>query len=53
MKGQVKICFGQLKILVRYLINLSREDSVRPVCQLTIFPHSIPFGLIIESKKNL
>ena len=21
MKGQVKICFGQLKILVRYLIN--------------------------------
>ena len=36
MKGQVKICFGQLKILLRYLINLSREDSVRPVCQLII-----------------
>ena len=31
MKGQVKIYFDQLKILVRYLINLSREDSVVPV----------------------
>ena len=47
MKGQVKICFGQLKILVRYLMNLSREDSVRPVCQhdfstlYTTFPHNL------------
>ena len=46
-ESQVKICFGQLKILVRYLINLSREDSVRPVCQLMIFPHSIPLCPII------
>ena len=31
MKRQVKICFGLLKLLVRYLINLSREDSMRPL----------------------
>ena len=37
MKGLIKICFGQLKVLVRYLINKSREDYVRPVCQLMIF----------------
>ena len=56
MKGQVKICFGLLKILVRYLINSSREDSVRPVCQLMIFPHSIPLcphNLIKEKLINL
>ena len=38
---------GQVKILMRYLINLSREDSVRLVCQLMIFPHSIPLCPII------
>ena len=32
-----KFFFGQLKILVRYLINYCREDSVRTVCQLMIF----------------
>ena len=47
IKGQIKICFGQLKILVRYLINISREDPVRPVCQLMIFPHFIPLCHII------
>ena len=47
LKGQVKISFGLLKILVRYLINLSREDFVRPVCQLMIFQHSIPLCPII------
>ena len=48
MKGQVKLCFGQLKILVRYLKNLSREDSVRPVLSAydfstlyTILPHNL------------
>ena len=56
MKGQVKICFGQLKILVRYLINLSREDSVRPVCQVMIFSTlytTLPHNLIKEKLINL
>ena len=56
MKGQVKICFGQLKILVRYLINLSREDSVRPVCQLMIFSTlytTLPHNSIKEKLINL
>ena len=58
MKCQVKICFGQLNILVRYLINLSREDSVRPVCQLTLYDFStlstnLPHNLIIEKLINL
>ena len=55
MKGQVKICFGLLKILVRYLINQSREDSVRPVCQLMIFPlyTTLPHNLIKEKLINL
>ena len=37
MKGQVKICFGELKIPVRYLINYSREDSEELVCKFMIF----------------
>ena len=28
MKGQVKICFGQLKILVRYLMLNARNKSL-------------------------
>ena len=42
-----KNLFWLLKILVRDLINESREDSVRPVCQLMIFPHSIQLCPII------
>ena len=42
-----KKIFLSIKILVRYLINLSREDSVRPVCQLMIFSHSIQLCPII------
>ena len=37
-----KNLFWSIKILVRYLINLSLEDSVRPVCQLMIFPPLCP-----------
>ena len=44
MEGQIKSCFG--------LINLSREDSVRPACQLMIFPHSIPLCSLIYSDKE-
>ena len=45
MKGQVKNCFGQLKIL----------DSVRPVCQLMIFPplNHFAHNLIKEKRINL
>ena len=53
----VELCFGQLKILVRYLINSSREDSVRPVCQLTYdfstLYISLPHNLIKEKLTNL
>ena len=55
MKSQVNICFGLLNILVRFLINESRKDSVRPVCQLTICPRSIalPHKFINEKLINL
>ena len=56
MKGQIKICFVLLKILVRYLINYSRKDSVRPVCHLMIFSTLytiLPHNLIKENLINL
>ena len=49
MKGQVKICFG----LVRYLINLSREDSVRLACQLMIFHTLNHFAPQFNQRKTL
>ena len=42
-----KNLFWSIKNSGEVLNKLSREDSVRPVCQLMIFPHSIPLCPII------
>ena len=55
MKGQVKICFGQLKILVRYLINKSsgfRATSLSTYNFSTLYT-TLPHNLIKEKLINL
>ena len=42
MKGQVEFCFVPLNILVRFLINLSREDFY------TTLPHNLIKEKIID-----
>ena len=55
MKGQVKICFGQLKILVRYLINWSRGVRATSLStyDFSILYTTLPDNLIKEKLINL
>ena len=50
MKGQIKIGFGQLKIIAQCEVNWNLESSVLLVCPFTIF-RLITHNPIIQLKK--
>ena len=51
MKGQIKIGFGQFKIIAKCEVNWNLESSVLLVCPFTIFRLRIPHNPIIQLKK--